>query len=180
MAISVILGSSNSQGNTRALVDSLFAESEISLIDLNQYSFTDWDYEAQNLEDQFQLIVPKLIASTDIIFATPVYWYSMSAQMKRFFDRLSDLITRRKELGRSLAGRRTWLLVTGTEPILPEGFVTPFERTSNYFDMTFCDSFYAQMTDDEFTADFTAETKSFRTQLFEQVAPEKQATRSES
>ena len=41
-----------------------------------------------------------------IIFATPVYWYSMSGILKVFIDRITDLLTIEKELGRKLRGKK--------------------------------------------------------------------------
>ncbi len=41
-----------------------------------------------------------------LIFATPVYWYSMSGIMKVFFDRITDLLTIKKDIGRKLKGKK--------------------------------------------------------------------------
>lgn len=163
--ITVVLGSSNREGNTKRLVDRVFIGDEASMFNLGDYSFSDWDYDAQNLEDDFQVLASKLTRSTDIVFATPVYWYAMSAQMKRFFDRFSDLITRRKALGRSLAGKRTWLLATGSDPELPTGFTVPFQRTSEYFHMKFCGALYTQMNDSDFKIDIISQIENFRTKI---------------
>lgn len=61
-----------------------------------------------------------------IIFATPVYWYSMSGLMKTFFDRLTDLVTIQKSVGRKLKGKETFLFAVGTDDLLPAGFTIPF------------------------------------------------------
>ena len=50
--------------------------------------------------------------------------------MKVFFDRLTDLVTFKKEVGRSLEGKSTYLISAGGEAQLPEGFEVPFTRTS--------------------------------------------------
>lgn len=165
MKTTVILGSANSQGNTRILVDAVFPKSTFTLVDLNLFDISDWDYNARNLEDDFLGIASELAGSSDIIFATPVYWYAMSAQMKRFFDRMSDLITRRKEIGRSLSGRRTWLLSTGSDAELPDGFEIPFHRTSEYFAMTYCGSIYAQLTNDNFHPDLPQKIIAFQQKM---------------
>jgi len=161
MSAIAILGSSNSQGNTRILCHECIQAAGAELIDLNCFSISPWDYDGQNSGDDFALIANKLVLSSDIIFCTPVYWYSMSAQMKVFFDRLSDLITRRKSVGRALAGRRTWLIASGTDPELPEGFEIPFQRTSEYFDMDYCGAFYGQAANDRFHQDTLRRAKAF-------------------
>ena len=72
-----------------------------------------------------------------IVFATPVYWYAMSAPLKFFFDRLTDLTENLKPIGKALAGKSVWLIATGTDPELPDGFEVPFCRTAEYFDMRY-------------------------------------------
>lgn len=39
------------------------------------------------IEDDMQLLYPKIMDADAIIFATPVYWFNVSAQMKLFIDR---------------------------------------------------------------------------------------------
>ncbi len=51
-----------------------------------------------NREDDFMKVVD-LILRDRLIFATPVYWYSMNSTMKVFFDRLTDLTDIEKEEG---------------------------------------------------------------------------------
>ncbi|MCR9717732.1 NAD(P)H-dependent oxidoreductase [Vibrio parahaemolyticus] len=72
-----------------------------------------------------------------MVFASPVYWYSMSAQLKVFFDRLSDLLTIEKELGRKLKGKSISVLSTGYNLDLPACFVQPFELTASYMQLEF-------------------------------------------
>ena len=54
-----------------------------------------------------------------------------------FFDRLTDLTENRKTQGKSLAGKSVWLVATGTDPDLPQGFEVPFARTADYFGMIY-------------------------------------------
>ncbi len=100
MNIAVILGTSKSDGNTRNLVESFVDLSGAKLFDLSEFDISFYDYEHENRNDDFLPIVHELVGFDHIVFASPVYWYSMSAQLKVFFDRLSDLITIEKGLGR--------------------------------------------------------------------------------
>ena len=137
-----ILGSSRRSGNTERMVRRLHDVLDGECIYLNELSYSPYDYEQSYINDDFLMIVEKMLHVETILFATPVYWYSMSAQMKVFFDRLSDLISSHKEKGRKLAGKRVFLLATGSDPVLPEGFSVPFEQTASYFDMGFVQTLY--------------------------------------
>jgi len=80
-----------------------------------------------------------------IVFASPVYWYSMSAQMKTFFDRLTDLTGGDlKPVGKSLAGKPVFTIATGGSPSAPDSFVRPFADTAGYFNMRWGGLLYAQ------------------------------------
>ncbi|MEM6299603.1 MAG: NAD(P)H-dependent oxidoreductase, partial [Bacteroidota bacterium] len=103
----IILGSSRNDGDTTNLANQLIAKSGWDMINLNDYMFSYSDYKHENRDDDYLGLVRKIIESYDtLIFATPVYWYSMSGIMKVFFDRLTDLLTIEKGLGRKLRGKK--------------------------------------------------------------------------
>ena len=112
------------------------------LVDLQQLKISPFDYDHANKNDDHLSVIQSMIHAKSVVFATPVYWYAMSSQMKIFFDRLSDLLTIRNDLLPKLKGRRCFLAATGTDANLPEGFETPFRRTCDYLDMVYCRSLY--------------------------------------
>ncbi|MSO72982.1 MAG: hypothetical protein EXQ84_05165 [Rhodospirillaceae bacterium] len=61
----------------------------------------------------------------------------MSAPLKTFLDRLTDLTTIRKDLGKMLKGKAIALLTSGTDDALPEGFEVPFRSMGAYFGMNY-------------------------------------------
>lgn len=139
----VILASARKDSDTRKLVAHLFASTTVETLDLLDYKVYHYDYSGQYpADDAFPALVKALIAHPVIVFATPVYWYSMSAHLKVFFDRLTDLVTIQKRLGRQLQGKKLYLLAVGSEEQLPEGFEVPFRLTAQYFDMQFVASYY--------------------------------------
>jgi multimeric flavodoxin WrbA len=102
----IIVGSSRSNGNTIKIVDKIAMRFNIDVVDLNNYTFTYYDYENKNKEDDFLPLIKSILEKYDtLIFATPVYWYSMSGIMKVFFDRFSDLLRIEKEIGRKFRGK---------------------------------------------------------------------------
>jgi multimeric flavodoxin WrbA len=132
----VILGSARPDGETRRAIEIALPQAK-NLVVLSQHNINGYDYDHGNNGDEFFSIVDRMLASDTIVFATPVYWYAMSAPLKIFFDRLSDLTETAQADGRALAGKKIWVIATGTEAELPEGFEVPFRRTAEYFAMKY-------------------------------------------
>jgi multimeric flavodoxin WrbA len=160
-----LLGSSRSDGNTSEVVLKLAKGEECQILDLNEFNLTPFDYDHRNANDDFEKLILLILKSRTIVFSTPVYWYSMSAQMKIFFDRTSDLITIRKPLGRALTGMETFLVATGAQDALPEGFEVPFRRTSDYFNMKYRGSLYVNVRGES----GEVEILRFKSRLFHKV-----------
>ena len=86
-----------------------------------------------------------------LIFATPVYWYAMSGTLKIFFDRFSDLLHYRKDLGRTLRGKSMAMISNsgendrklGLDAELMEGFEMPFVESANYLGMDYLGDVHA-------------------------------------
>jgi len=133
----VILGSARPDGETRKAVDLAFPPDTVELVVLPNFSIGGYDYQHFNADDAFGHIAPKMAEADRIVFATPVYWYAMSAPLKIFFDRLDDMTQNLKALGKSLKGKAAWVIATGTETVLPDGFEVLFARTAGYFGMTY-------------------------------------------
>lgn len=150
----IILGSARKKSNTRCFSEAVFQGRGYSLLDLLDFHIAPYSYEEDYPpDDGFPELSQILLQHQLIVFATPVYWYAMSGLLKVFFDRLTDLITIRKESGRQLRGRITALLAVGSDDALPDGFTVPFSSTSRYLGMEFIASAYApiaRLKDDEF------------------------------
>ena len=101
----VILGSARPDGETRKAVDLAFPSRTAELVVLPDFTIGGYDYTHGNAGDGFDAIAARMAAAEKIIFATPVYWYAMSAPLKIFFDRLTDMTENLKALGKSLAGK---------------------------------------------------------------------------
>ena len=142
--ILVIAGSSRNDGNTWALIDPLLATLDCaSVIDLNALTIAPYDY-GERIDDDFLSVAKAMVNAKAIVFASPVYWYAMSAQMKVFFDRLTDLTGMQKALGKALAGKPVFLIATGQSKAPPSSFEPPFADTAQYFHMRWGGMLYAQ------------------------------------
>lgn len=98
MSIAVIYGSSRENGNTEELT-------EIAIHGLNVEKIKLRDYTVQPIHDQrhaengftpvvddYDSLVERMMKHDTLIFATPIYWYSMSGLMKNFIDRWSQTL----------------------------------------------------------------------------------------
>ena len=137
-----ILGSARREGNTAKVLDAVIGSTEIEIIDLFDHAIEHYDYRRPNLGGDFLAISEAMTKTPRMILATPVYWYAMSGRMKVFFDRLTDLISLRKDLGRDLVGKPVALVTSSTEAQLPLGFDVPFRATCDYLKMDYRGSFH--------------------------------------
>lgn len=129
----IIQGSSKSLGNTHKVVNYLNKDNQFDVVDLKTKNIGSFDYEFANADDDFLPLMEEIISKYDtIVFATPVYWYSMSGILKDFFDRVSDLLHYKKELGRQLRGKNLAMISNSTENDLKNGFTMPFIESANY------------------------------------------------
>lgn len=134
----LLLGSSRSNGDTRKICDFIIGKTGLDLVDLNEVEMSYYDYEHRNAADDFLPLMENIAENYErIIFATPIYWYSMSAVMKTFFDRISDLLTIRKELGRKLRGKSMGLISCSGDDDVDYDFEMPFRLSAKYLGLTY-------------------------------------------
>jgi len=132
-----VFASSRRNGNTGKLIDWIASELEIEVIDLAEKNISPFDYEHKNLDDDFVPVMNQLLSCKKIIFATPVYWYAVSAQMKIFIDRMSDFLDLEelKELGRQLRNKTGYVVCTSISEEADPSFLNAFKGTFNYLGM---------------------------------------------
>ncbi len=99
MKIVILMGSPNKNGSTRILVDSFVRGAESSghtceVIDVCRANVhpcigcVRCGYEGSCVQkDDVELIRQKLLGADMVVFATPLYYYGMSAQLKTVIDR---------------------------------------------------------------------------------------------
>lgn len=97
-----------------------------------------------SIDDGYQAaFLNSYLPADGIIFATPIYWYGMSAQLKAFFDRMfcytaasypasGDVISgmKHKRLGLLLSSEETFPMVSG-------GIISQMQEFSRYTHSTF-------------------------------------------
>ena len=139
----IISGSSRKNGNTEIITSELSNILICNVIHLSDYNIKHYDYTHENKNDDFLKLISSLISKYDtFIIATPVYWYAMSGLMKVFFDRLTELITIKKELGRKLTNKNIAVITSSNGDNLGNNFWLPFKATAKYLNLNYIDNIH--------------------------------------
>ncbi len=134
----IILGSSRSNGDTFTAVSYLKDITGFEIVDLNQKDIGHYDYDFKNKGDDFNFLFKGIVQNYEtLIFATPVYWYTMSGIMKTFLDRISDFLHDEKDFGRMLRGKNMGLVSCSNDDDRPTEFNLPFSRSADYLGMNY-------------------------------------------
>jgi len=144
----IIQASSNSTGNTYKIVSFLQEQTGFDVVDINQKTIKHFDYEFKNIDDDFNALFKNIVQNYEIIvFATPIYWYTMSGLLKVFMDRISDFLINEKEFGRLLRGKQMAVLSCSDADKIFEGFTMPFVESANYLGMDFIGHIHTWIVD---------------------------------
>jgi multimeric flavodoxin WrbA len=135
----IIQGSARGDGNTQKMIEQLFPGKQIDLVKLSDLSIAPYNYDnAYPEDDHFMELMEKMIPKYDLfLFATPVYWYSLSGLTKNFLDRISDLYDINRPLGQQLQGKKLAMLSISNGNDCPEGFAVPFKLSAKYLGMDY-------------------------------------------
>ncbi|WP_165174489.1 flavodoxin family protein [Desulfovibrio sp. ZJ369] len=84
--------------------------------------------KACSFDDDFNTIAPAVLESDAVVFTTPVYWYSIPAQIKGVIDRLYSLVVG----GKDFAGKECAMIVCCEEDDMSvmDGVRIPIERSA--------------------------------------------------
>jgi len=140
----ILFGSSRSDGDTRLAIDMALKNicNTIPVLDLSAYKIKEFSYE-YNQDDDFQDIIQTILKYDTIILATPIYWYSVSAKMKCFIDRLSDLLVRDNVSAEALKNKKLAVIASyKNHPEGMRGFEKPLMNTANYLEMIYLTCYF--------------------------------------
>ena len=149
--IAILVGSARTNGNTMQIVDLLrqTLQNKVSVHDLKALNINGFDYDNSFKEDDFLSTLDDVLDADVVIFATPIYWYTLSSQLKQFVERLSDITLFYPDLLPRFRGKRGFLLMTGASDEVPEGMTVAIEKTCTHLQMKYTDSLYIQFEDQE-------------------------------
>ncbi len=151
MKITTILGSAKKKGNTATVLGWVKEELEalghdVEGIYLNNKSISGCLGCAKCRENPDEIacvqkddaidIMERMIASDAVLFASPIYFWGFSAQLKALIDRGYSLVTNYHKPGHKslMEGKRIGLLVTGADAYEDnaEGMFTSFGRIVDF------------------------------------------------
>lgn len=138
----IVYGGVREGGNTLKIINAVAQQLAANTFDVARYNISFYDHEHKNRDDDFLPLIRQLVTYDRWIFASPVHWYTMSAQLKVFIDRLSDLAEIEQELGSQLSGLGAALIATGVEENCPLCYEDVFINSFNYLDMSYLGCLY--------------------------------------
>jgi len=147
MSIAVIYGSTRPNSNTELLTEHAIKGHEVERIHLKDYHIkpiVDQRHDADGFDDvndDYNGIIERVLKHDVLIFATPIYWYSMSATMKLFIDRWSQTMRDENYPGfrEKMGKKRVYVVaVGGDDPkIKALPLIQQFQYICDFFGMTF-------------------------------------------
>jgi multimeric flavodoxin WrbA len=134
-----LFASSRRHGNTGAVLDRIATELDFEVVDLSEAGISPFDYAHFNRGDGFEPLIDRILGYNQILFAAPVYWYSVPPQMKTFLDRLNDLLELPdlRERGRQLRTKRAFVVATSGIDEISGAFISMFRDTFAYLGMEY-------------------------------------------
>ncbi|OIJ66822.1 flavodoxin family protein [Streptomyces mangrovisoli] len=146
-----VLGSSRAEGNTELLArraaEQLPADVEQQWISLAEHPLPDFvdlrrdsDHVRPPAGGAVGLLLDATLAATDIVIASPVYWYSVSGLTKRYLDHWSGwLRTDGLDFKAAMAGRTLWGVsaLADDEPSVADPLVGTLNNSAAYLKMRF-------------------------------------------
>lgn len=139
--IVVITGSPRKNGNSFAMTDAFIQAAEAKGHVVTRFDaamknvggchacFTCFKTgQACSFDDDFNTIAPAILEADTVVFTTPVYWYSIPAQIKGVLDRIFSFVVG----GKDIAGKECALITCCEENDMSvmDGVRIPIERSA--------------------------------------------------
>ncbi|MZF89364.1 NAD(P)H-dependent oxidoreductase [Streptomyces sp. SID5643] len=145
-----VLGSARAEGNSQLLArraaEQLPPDVEQEWLDLTEHpvpDFEDLRHDSDHVrptEGNVARLLDATLAATDIVIVSPLYWYSVSAQTKRYLDYWSGwLRTPGLDFKATMAGRTLWgvTALAHTQEVVADPLVGTLHNSAAYLGMRF-------------------------------------------
>ena len=143
----ILLGSPRKDGNTAALAERIAEGAAGAGADVETVCLADLDIapctgcegchkpgaDGCVIKDDMQDLYPKLAGAASIVYASPVYWFTVSAQLKAAMDRCYGLVGPDGQT-HGLAGKRIGLAFTyGADDAVESGCINAIRMFQDIF-----------------------------------------------
>ncbi|MBT2492064.1 NAD(P)H-dependent oxidoreductase [Streptomyces sp. ISL-96] len=144
-----VLGSSRPDGNTELLARAAAEQLPVGVtqrwVDLAQLPLPDFEdgrheTDGRQAGENEETLRQATLEATDIVIASPLYWYTVSAQTKRYLDYWSGwLSVPGSDFKERMAGRTLWgvTVMADDDEVVGDGLVTTLNHTAAYLRMGF-------------------------------------------
>lgn len=158
-----LFSSARRDGNTGQLMDQVATALNIEVVDLGRKKLAPYTYEHGNRDDDFEPLMQRVLTAEQIIFASPIYWYSVSPPMKVFLDRISDYLDMPELLdqGRKLRGKTGFVLCTSVLEVADLAFIDAFTRIFDYLGVLYGGCLHANCVNGHAAEKFNREVELF-------------------
>lgn len=141
MKVLVITGSPRKKGNSFAMVEAFVNEAEKLGHSVKRFDAAFMKIggchacqtcfktgKVCSFDDDFNIIAPAIMEADAIVFAMPVYWYSIPSQIKGVIDRIFSFCV----AGKDISGKKCCLITCCEEhdPTVMDGVRVPIERSA--------------------------------------------------
>ncbi len=147
MNITAFIGSSREQSNSEQLTDIVLQgvpHEKLYIKDLHIEPIHDLRHDENGFQvvaDDYDQVIQAILTSDVVVFATPIYWYSMSGIMKNMVDRFSQAIRdeRYPELKEKLKTTQAIVLAVGGDAPHVKGLpmIQQFQYIFDFLNMPF-------------------------------------------
>lgn len=137
MSIMIIYGGTRENGNTEVLTEAAVEGLNVERIYLKDYTILPIEDRRHSVDgfremnDDYHSIIKQIDKHEIIIFATPIYWYSMSGLMKNFIDRWSQTLKESNgDFKKKMAAKKAYVIAVGGDEPQVKGL--PMIQQFNY------------------------------------------------
>lgn len=119
MSITVINGGTRLNGNTDILTNRVIEGIHSDTVYLRDYyiqPIIDMRHSEEGFQDRnddYNSIIERMLTHEILIFSTPIYWYSMSGEMKNFIDRWSQSLRDFPDFKSRMASKKAYVIAVG-------------------------------------------------------------------
>lgn len=147
MKIGVIYGGTRATGNAETLTERVIQGLPVEKIYLKDYHIKPINDERhtqdgfKEVNDDYKAILDRVLDCDILLFATPIYWFSMSGTMKLFIDRWSQTLkdVNYPDFNKVMSAKKAYVIAVGGDNPLLKGLplIQQFQYIFDFIGISF-------------------------------------------